>query len=258
MQIQKDKMYAMLRKGMFGLFVVLDLFALKACSGPEDPQETPVQQSNRIIDFSGHQWLVRNSNNDKQGPGPNYFLDSEENVWVDDEGRLHLKIIKKEGIWYCSGISLLWSHGYNKYVMYASSRLDQIDENAVAGFFVYGNDTEEIDIEFSKWSKTENDNSQFAVQPSSVVDNKFRFNMEMENGLSTHFFDWKPDRIEFASFNGHVDVSLEEPLNHWVYKGADIPPDKEERLKINLWLFKGSSPSNNQEVEIIIDRIEIL
>jgi len=36
-----------------------------------------------------------------------------------------------------------------------------------------------------------------------------------------------------------------------------ITPDVDERLKINLWLFRGNGPTDNKEAEMIIDRVEI-
>jgi hypothetical protein len=41
----------------------------------------------RKIDFSGFRWLVKGTDT-LEGPGPNYFSDDEESVWVDGEGRL--------------------------------------------------------------------------------------------------------------------------------------------------------------------------
>jgi len=39
----------------------------------------------REIEFSGYKWFVKGSGDWKAGPGPNYFSDSEENAWIDDE-----------------------------------------------------------------------------------------------------------------------------------------------------------------------------
>ena len=53
-----------------------------------------------------------------------------------------------------------------------ASRVDKFDKNVVAGLFTYENDTAEIDIEFSKWNKEENEDSQFVIQPGSIPENK--------------------------------------------------------------------------------------
>lgn len=38
----------------------------------------------RLIGFGGYDWCVKRSNR-KVGPGPNYFSDSTNNVWVDTQ-----------------------------------------------------------------------------------------------------------------------------------------------------------------------------
>ena len=57
----------------------------------------------RQIQFSGLTWNVKASES-KAGPGPNYFSDQEDDVWVDNLGRLHLRIVKKNSRWYCTEV----------------------------------------------------------------------------------------------------------------------------------------------------------
>ncbi|WP_308990402.1 glycoside hydrolase family 16 protein [Mariniflexile litorale] len=244
---------------IINFFLIVQFFAINSCSNSYTDDSTPVN-STRIINFSGYEWIVRTSDEGQEGPGPNYFSDSEENVWVDNEGRLHLKIVRKgDGNWYCSGITLRQSQGYKKYVFYVASRVDQLDENVVGGLFTYKNDNEEIDIEFSKWSQSENQDSQFAIQPSDNVGNKTRYDLNLKSDLSTHFFDWKASSIEFGSYHGHtLAPNAEDVISTWTYTGNDIPPLNNEKLKLNLWLFRGNAPTNNQPAEMIIDRVEIL
>ncbi len=231
---------------------------LTACSSNDNNEESQIINSTRIIKFSGYDWVVRTSEDNKQGPGPNYFSNSEENVWIDDEGRLHLKIVKKEGRWNCAGVSMRRSLGFNKYVFYVGSRVDSLDQNVVAGLFTYMNDEEEIDIEFSKWSKADNEDSQFAVQPSHNPGNKTRFNLDLDSEFSTHFFDWKKTQIEFASYRGQtLKPDAKDIISEWTYSGKDIPPDSDEQLKINLWLFRGRPPTDGKEAEMIVNRVEI-
>lgn len=238
-------------------FLISFFWTLSSCSQAEN-DDSIKRKSTRIIDFSGHKWVVRNSDEKKQGPGPNYFSDSKENVWVDEQGRLHLKIVKKEGVWYCSEVTLRHSYGYNKYIFYVASRVDELNENVVGGLFTYKNDEEEIDIEFSKWSDPENEDSQFAVQPSYLSGNKKRFDLNLNTEFSTHFFNWKKDTIEFASYKGHtLNPKSEDLIKKWTYTGNNVPPDRDEKLKINLWLFKGASPTDNNEAEMVIDHVKI-
>jgi len=149
--------------------------------------ETIKKPITRIIKFSGIDWIVRTTNDKKEGPGPNLFSDSDKNVWIDEKGSLHLKIRQDGGNWYCSGIIAQKSMGYGKYVFYVNSDVTTLDQNVVAGLFTYLNDNEEIDIEFSKWSKPNNMNSQFASQPSEAIGNKKRFDIPFAIGQQCIF-----------------------------------------------------------------------
>ncbi|WP_445733371.1 glycoside hydrolase family 16 protein [Mariniflexile sp.] len=241
------------------LLSLLLVIGLTCCSDAQNDGIDIIPSTTRIINFSGYEWVVRTSEEAKQGPGPNLFSDSEDNVWVDNQGRLHLKITQKAGNWYCSGVTLRRTQGYKKYVFYVASRVDQLDENVVGGLFTYKNDTEEIDIEFSKWSISGNQSSQFAIQPSDKVGNKTRYDLNLKSDLSTHFFNWQSNSIEFASYHGHtLEPKAEDIIKTWTYTGSHIPPENDERLKLNLWLFRGNAPSNNLPAEMIIDHVEIL
>ncbi len=237
----------------------LAVVTLTSCSSDQDNNEVPPTFTTRVIKFSGYEWIVRTSDDKREGPGPNLFSDSAENVWVDHEGRLHLKIVQRNGNWYCAGVTLKHSQGHKKYVFYLSSRVDQMDDNVVGGLFTYKNDNEEIDIEISRWSDNTNQNSQFVIQPETQVGNKFRYDMNLTTNLSTHFFDWQANEIEFGSYQGHtLNPENDAIINAWTYTGNAIPPANDERLKMNLWLFRGESPTNAQPAEMIIDRVEIL
>jgi len=52
----------------------------------------------RQIEFSGYTWNVKACET-RAGPGPNYFSDDPADVWVDDQGRLHLRIVQRDGRW---------------------------------------------------------------------------------------------------------------------------------------------------------------
>lgn len=214
----------------------------------------------RILLFSGLSWVVGSSADLLVGPGPNTFSDSKENVWLDVDGRLHLKITKRNNKWYCASVSLMQSYGHKRYLFYLDSRLDNLDKNVVGGLFTYQSDTEEIDIEFSKWGVTGSPNSQFTVQPSSIVSNKKSYNITSTSALSTHWFNWQSSRIDFASFSGHSSVlpAAGNIWQQWTYTGSSIPPVSTETLKINLWLYRGIAPSDNQEVEMIVSGVSIL
>ncbi|MCA5005790.1 glycoside hydrolase family 16 protein [Sphingobacterium bovistauri] len=207
----------------------------------------------RIIKFSGFEWVIRDSYPSREGPGNNLFSSSKKNVWIDTEGRLHLKITHDRGKWYCSGIRLKKPLGYGTYTFYVDSDVSKIDVNVVAGMFTYLNDREEIDIEFSKWSDESSYNAQYVVQPADVVGNKHQFDVASGVKPSIHSFEWRENFIFFESLG--VKDGDDTVLSKWKYTGDYIPKVNNEKLEINLWLYKGLPPSDLKEVEIILNSV---
>jgi hypothetical protein len=94
--------------------------------------------SARTINWAGYDWWVRTSNGNSQGPGPNIFSDSAQNVFIDAQGNLRLKIRKGvDGKWTSSEINLNQSLSYGTYEWELSSRYDQFAPNVVGGLFTY-------------------------------------------------------------------------------------------------------------------------
>lgn len=230
----------------------------KAASGPTNAEDTLPQT--RIIKFSGYRWDVRTSDENQQGPGPNYFSDAKQNVWVDTQGQLHLKITLRNGKWYCAGVTLHKVYEHAKYVFQIGSPLNQMDKNVVGALFLYKNDEQEIDIEFSKWSKGNNENAQFVLQPGDKAGNKNRYSINQSDPVTVHSINWQEGSVGFASYYGSI-ADTTNPTNfikRWTYTGADNPTDMESRVKINLWLFKGTPPSDQNDQELIISKFKIL
>lgn len=229
---------------------------MNGCSARE--AEDIIPEGARIIRFSGYDWIVTTTGDRQGGPGPNYFSDSDENVWVDDDGKLHLRITFRDGRWNCARVEMTRSYGYNRYVFYVSSRPDSLDKQVVWGLYTYRTDQEEIDIEFSRWGIDNNQEAQYVIQPPKPG-NRARFRMDLEGDYTTHIIDWNKKRIDFMSYHGHrLNPAKEtEIIARWRYTGDDIPPDSNEKLKINLWLFRGVPPSDGRETEVVIDRVEI-
>ena len=249
----------MIKKILFILnsLIISNIFLL--CS---DDKEMEIQNGGnlpRTISFSGFEWTVNSSGSSRINPGQNFFSCSEENVWVDLKGNLHLKITNRDGIWYCAAVTLKESHAFNRFVFYVSSRVDKFDKNVIGGLFTYLDDSNEIDIEFGKWGAEENMNSQFVVQPSYQSGNIYRYAMSLIGDNSTHIIDWKKGLIDFASYHGHYSTrpNSEKIISEWSYTGKYLPSEVKEKIMINLWLFEGRPPSDNKEVEMIVKAFEI-
>ncbi len=225
-----------------------------SCSDNEGTDIKNIENLPRAISFSGFEWIAEDSGTSRINPGQNYFSGSEENVWVDKKGNLHLKITYRNGVWHCAKVTLKESYGFKKYVFNISSRVDKLDENVVGGLFAYLDDSNEIDIEFSKWGAEGNMDSQFAVQPAHQEGNIYRYNLNLKGKNSTHVIDWKKSLIDFASYRGHSSTRPKpgKIISEWTYTGNSIPVEDGEKIMINLWLFKGVTPSDNKEAEMII------
>ena len=89
----------------------------------------------RIIAFAGRQWVVKSGCG--LGPGPNCWSDSEQSVWVDENGWLHLKIREEDGSWYSAEVYTQEPTHYGLHRFYMIGRLDNLDPNVVAAPFLY-------------------------------------------------------------------------------------------------------------------------
>lgn len=219
----------------------------------------------REIKFSGYTWKVKYSSG-PVGPGPNYFSDDPKDVFVDDRGRLHLKIVNRKGVWYSTEVINKSVLGYGKYTFHVASPVGSFDPSVVLGLFTWDNTSSnyyyrEIDMEFSRWGSSASfPNAQFVVQPYWKPENIHRFNFiepillsypARSGSGSTHSFDWKSTSVTFQSSSGNL-------VSSWVYAGDAVPPKGNENVRINLWLFNGARPTNKLPVEVIIDRFEFI
>ncbi|MDB5328338.1 MAG: hypothetical protein JWM57_3907 [Phycisphaerales bacterium] len=194
----------------------------------------------RVLNWSGYNWDVRDAAG--AGPGPNNYSDSTSNLYVDAAGLLHLKIIKLGSQWYCASISAQNSLGYGTYAFQLNSNTENLDKNVVAGLFTYASDTQEIDVELSRWGVAGNQDAQFAVQPTATSGNLRRFNLSQQGDYTTHLFDWEKSSITFQSIYGHYDSSPPgTAIQNWTYTGKNIPAAGSEKPYINLWLYQGNA-----------------
>jgi hypothetical protein len=220
------------------------------------------------ITFAGIDWYVRNGTG---GPGPNHWSSSSNNVWVDANGYLHLKIRKAGGIWYCSEVFAQQSFGHGEYRFYVASNVENYDRNLVVGLFTYldidgdgliesSAGDGEIDIEFSRWNNASNVAGWYTVQPPPYTSsNQQSFALNLTGDYSTHKFIWSDSAIFFQSYHGHYDTlpSQSYLIKEWTYTGSSNPQAGSELLHINFWLFNGNQPTNHLDAELIIRAVHI-
>lgn len=248
------------------------LLIIVSCSVANPPTEVPVDSTptipmeafstppsgERIIQFSGYEWIVRDGG--LSGPGPNKWSGS--NVWLDDEGDLHLKITRTNDGWYCAEVTTSQRFGFGKYQFQVIGQIDQLDPNVVLGLFNYptgdvGPDaTNEIDIEYAHWGNAEWPIGNFTVWPiqSGIAQTSESFPVELKGTYTTQRFIWESQKIFFQALHGHEDND-ENEIASWLYK-PDEPlkhiSQQAMPAHINLWLFEGRVPIDENEVEIII------
>ena len=171
---------------------------------------------------------------------------------------MRIEVLENNGIPLCGEIILTKSLGYGKYYFFLTSRIDQLISNLVLGLFTWSESTAqpncEIDIEFSRWNNETSTNSQYVVQPCEDIDRLFRFNTNLSGTHSTHIIDWKPDEINFQSFNGHylAPPTSQHIIKSWTYKGNAIPKPDNENIHINLWKY------GNQPLRISTDQLSYI
>ena len=254
--------------------------ALTAVSAP-----TPCAA--RTIDWSGYSWWVRTSNGNPQGPGPNIFSDSTQNVFIDASGNLHLKIRKDaNNKWLASEIDLNQSLSYGTYEFEVSSRYDQFAANVVGALFTYLSpesvasqtggslsngipDTpHEIDIEFTKaWGSG---HLYFTTHDTETPSHSKNYFQPLTGDFTTHRFTWEPGRIIWESFHGHVAGVANPPFSiieqrpgvnngqpaRYIYTGPIVPQDLNEIPILNFWISANNAstvgPTGGAEQEMIV------
>jgi hypothetical protein len=219
--------------------------------------------SARWVSFSGYDWWVKSSSG-LAGPGPNYFSNSTSNVWVDAEGQLHVRITNRSGQWQCAELVTARTFGYGSYRFELNSRVDNLDPNVVLGLFTWSDDPaysyREIDIECSRWGNAADvNNSQFVVQPSDLAGHRVRYAVPTGLTNSTHLFTWETNRVTCQSLRGSFSPNTNPTnvISNWTYSLA-TPKTGDENIRINLWLFRGTAPTDRNEVEVIIKSFQFV
>ena len=269
----------MYNKALYLLLLAMT-FGLANCkqSDPVDPIDEEVGD----LYFSGYYWDYKNANT-PVGPGPNRFSGTSEFAWVDPQGNLHLKIAKKDNVWYCSEVISVKEFGYGTYVFTCISDFSDFNEKAVFGFFTWNSSSfqtqanSEVDVEFARWNNPSKTNLvTYSVQPvwfdNGAPYTERSHTPEIDINYikqpTTHMFKWTPDIIEWESYEGTVFPGT-NLLAQWSFDKNNrsrnkleggrtsnpivIPaPETETNVRFNFWLLFGDAPTDNKEHEIII------
>lgn len=212
-------------------------------------------QPSKTISFCGYEWRLRDAPS-ARGGGNVY---DPANIWVDPEGRMHLRIAKTAGDWSCAEASLTRSLGYGTY-SFTVEDTSSVDPAAVLGMFTFdysGADENyhEMAIEVSRWGDPLIKNAQYVVQPYYVAANVSRFSLP--RATVTHSFRWEPGAASFRTVKGSkADLALPAIAEHTFTSG--IPTHGIESARMNLYVFRSAKFPMAKTSEVIVDRFEFL
>lgn len=268
------------KSSVFILSTIL-LLGFVSCEQSE-PEEVGNERYADTLVFSGRNWTIKNGNG-LMGPGPNFFSNHPNDVWVDQNGYLHLTVTERDGQWKSTEVVSQDNLGYGKYAWTLEGNPLDIDENVIIGLFTWDNNTfqehanSEVDIEFAKWGEVDEGYTlQYGVQPIAFgpyneervdkpeVDSTFLV------GVSTHEFTWTDTLITWRSYAGEYSDNPGTILASWSFDLNNPARIKYEgdnqsdpivipgygattNARMNYWLLNGpQGPSNQFRHEIII------
>ena len=209
------------------------------------PDDSPNQPTLR---FSGLQWKVRTIPGDRASKTNEY---SSGNVFVDDSGALHLRLVQSSHGWVCAEISSVRSFGYGHYTV------DILDtghfETAVMftayTFFEHPTDGDhrELAIRVTRRGVASNTNAEFSIQPSFVPANFYHFNVP--SGPLRLAMNWHPDEAGFSVSRGQGPAR--ESVVSWPFRtGLPIPDDTHMYFNLCNYGYAPSPPTHNTEVVV--------
>ncbi|HWP68149.1 MAG TPA: glycoside hydrolase family 16 protein [Rectinemataceae bacterium] len=207
--------------------------------------------SPRDIEFAGITWGLRQSSS-PANPGPTAFSNAENQVWVDEAGKLHITLQKRDEVWTGAELMAKKDAEYGTYRFDVDSSLHDLDPNIVFGFFTWDGKAakkfnREIDIEIASWNVPQGKSGWFTVQPYDKAGNQYSFDLPPAS-LYSFEMRWEPGAVAFAC---HADG---ESLASWRFEG-EVPDPGRARLRINLWLFKGMAPAGSGPYEIVVSNL---
>ena len=226
----------------------------------------------RTVQFSGYTWRVKGvDGGEAYGPGGFPFGPTPESVWVDEAGRLHLRVIEKAGRWYSAEVRLTEALGHGDYRFTTVGRVDDIDPHLIFGLFLWEyvpsyaeaatrNVANEFDIEFGNWDDPTRAPAQFVCQPYQVPGalHPFWFSLPDDDAKSTHAFRWRPDGVDSRAWRGgpEAETDAEARLTTWTYDGPHVPAGAPQ-LHLNLWCNR-QPPERGVAQEVVIERFEFV
>lgn len=198
-----------------------------------------IHPSDGTIHWKGQDWILHSGHS---APGNNYWDDTGNGVWVDDQNRLHLTIKNSDGVWKCTEVSSQRKYLYGTFTWTVASPVYTFDKNSVMGLFTYSDDNNELDIEATRWGDDNGDQLWYSVQPSFGEG----YAVSSGSGRTKYRLDWQPDYVRFTSWASDGTV-----IGDYTYTDVSGIPKQPASVIMNLWL-NYAPPSDGKDIELII------
>ncbi len=192
--------------------------------------------------WKGYPWRVR----DWDG-GPGSLPWRPKNVTVDADDTLVLRITRQDGGWTVAEVDLVAGLGYGEYQWDCATPLE-FEPHVVAAGFLYKDDQNEIDIEYSHWGNLAT-NGSYTIQPPPYVEgtNYDLFPVPVTADRTRSVIHHAPDRIWLQT----IDLETGETIRRFRYTGTSYPVE-DMRFIFNLWLYDAIEPADGEPVEVVI------
>jgi hypothetical protein len=209
------------------------------------PMTTRAEMPRRTIRFAGLRWWVK-CEDERVGPGPNWFDDSPRTVQVNPDGSLVLRVRRDGSRWVCAEVVGEEPIGYGRYEWTVRSDVSGLDRHVVLGMFTWSDEpcqfNREIDIEVSAWRSDDGVIGQFVVQPSDEPGHLRPFTIP-QTAPWRCAFDWSPGRVTFSAAGGQ----------RWTFDSQGVPTAEHTHPRINLWLDGGVEPAGATAITVTLD-----
>jgi hypothetical protein len=206
----------------------------------------------KTVHFSGYDWDTLETMKDIGGKAHRYDPD---NVWVDAEGHMHLRVFRTKYEWVCADVSTQRSLGYGTY-RFDMSNPGALDPSAMLSLNTWSDDVDdqhhhELEVHVSRWGNPESKNAEFVVEPYYVPSNVYRF--EMPTGPMTAIFHWMPGSATFTT----QQPGSSTPVATWNFT-TNVPTSGPEKVHMSLCEYAYGPVMLKQDMEVVIDRFQFL
>lgn len=250
--------------------VIVSSFVFLSCGDDNSDAQLSENQDNKSgFIFSNYSWTVKETKNIADS---RYFcLTSKENVRIDENGTLVLKLSKKDGVWVGGEITIDTTLGFGEYSFDASVVSGEFDANATLAFTVlnitddYYEGMTQTGIRFTKYSEPDaaNELEYFLY----ATDKKFAEVQTPDNPFllsrmkSSHKIGVYPNYLYYSSKSGAFYNEFKA-----IKKGnsiTDLPdaitfsdPTNNLKVIISLCLAEANETVSGKEIEVLISNFK--